>query len=209
MRHCSTEWQPSQWNIIRTAAFAPGGRFRVRILNHASIYPLALLLAFTVPGDRVWAAASTQSALRQQLIGSWRLVSIEVSGPAGPLTDPFYQAESVGLIIYDESGWMSVQIAAPHRQGWPPANSRSAQQSARDPRLKAVAFDSYYAYFGTWDLDHAHSVVTHRVTASLIPAETGAIYSQTVAIDGSHMTLTSVEVIKGVRIVRRKLWERS
>lgn len=181
----------------------------MRILNHPSIYLLASLLAFTLPGQRVGAAAGTQSALRQQLIGSWRLVSIEVSGPAGRLKDPFYQAESVGLIIYDESGWMSVQIAAPHREGWPPTNSRSAHESAGDPRLKAVAFDSYYAYFGTWRLDAANSVVSHRVTSSLIPAETGAIYTQTVTLDGSRMTLTSVEVINGVRIVRRKLWERS
>jgi hypothetical protein len=103
---------------------------------------------------------------------------------------------------------MSVQIAAPHRQGWPPATSRSKQESARDPHLKAIALDSYYAYFGTRDLDDAHSVVTHRLTASLIPAETGAIYSQTVAIDGSHMTLTSVEERNGVRMVGTKLWQR-
>ena len=187
----------------------------MRLVSRAVIVLLGLLCLPSTAGAAAGADAGANkdreppSTAAVQLVGAWRLVAIEYRGPNGETLDPFYQPGSSGFIIYDPSGWMSVQIAAPHRQGWPPANSRSAQQSARDPRLKAVAFDSYYAYFGTWDLDHAHSVVTHRVTASLIPAETGAIYSQTVAIDGSHMTLTSVEVIKGVRIVRRKLWERS
>jgi hypothetical protein len=57
-------------------------------------------------------------AARQQLIGAWRLVSIDLSGPSGPIVDPFYQADSVGIIVYDSSGWMSVQIASPHRQAF-------------------------------------------------------------------------------------------
>jgi hypothetical protein len=170
----------------------------MRSVTHASIVLLASALAFTLKCHGASTAGSVQFPTRQQL----------VSGPKGPLIDPFYQADSVGLIVYAESGWMSVQIAAPHRKTWPATTSRSAQESRLDVQLKTAAFDSYYAYFGTWSFDDADSVVTHRVTASLIPAEAGASYTQKVTLDGPLMTLTSVEEIHGVKTVRRKLWQR-
>src|SRR5271168_353215 len=61
---------------------------------------------------------------RQDLIGAWRLLRIEYSGPHGPIVDPFYQSDSTGIIIYDSSGWMSMYIVAPHRQAWEVPASR-------------------------------------------------------------------------------------
>ena len=114
---------------------------------------------------------------REQLIGAWRLVGIEYRDRSGPAVDPFYQPGSIGLIIYDSSGWMSVHIAAPHRRAWEvPASRLPSDAAGQDTGSKAAAFDSYYAYYGTWDFDPAKSVVTHHVTSSLIPAETGLDY---------------------------------
>jgi len=154
------------------------------------------------------AAPPTHPPTRHQLIGAWRLVSIEVTGARGLIADPFYQADSVGLIIYDPSGWMSVQISAPHRQVWEVPASRSVAQLAQDAPLKSAAFDTYYAYFGTWTLDEKASVVTHHVTASLIPAETGRDYGQTIALAGQQLTFTGKDVINGEPVVRTKKWER-
>lgn len=166
-----------------------------------------------------WCVSLSQAALpehgvavhptRQQLIGTWRLVKIDYSGPSGPLVDPFYQADSTGLIVYDASGWMSVHIVAPHREAWEiPASRASPASTAADARLKAAAFDTYYAYFGTWDLNEAKSTVTHHVQSSLIPAETGMSYSQTVTLEGGRLIFTVYGEDKGEKIVRRKVWER-
>ena len=145
----------------------------------------------------------------QQLIGTWRLLSIDYSGPRGPIVDPFYQAESSGVLIYEPSGWMSVHILAPHRQAWGVPESRLPTVAVpQDAPLKAAAFDSYYAYFGTWDFDAATSVVTHHVKASLIPAETGMDYTQTVTLEGGHLIHTVRSGIKGKETVRRKVWQR-
>jgi Lipocalin-like domain len=146
---------------------------------------------------------------RQQLIGAWRLVRIEYSGPSGPLEDPFYQPGSTGIILYDSSGWMSVHIVAPGRPAWEvPASRTSSPAGARDAELKAAAFDTYYTYFGTWDLDEAASVVTHHVVSALIPAETGLRYTQKVTLEGGHLVFTNRSG-KGEEIVRRKIWERA
>ncbi len=157
-------------------------------------------------------AASTdrdgaQHPMRQQLIGAWRLVSIDCSGPGGPIVDPFYQAGSTGIIVYDTSGWMSVHIVAPHRQPWDvPASRLSSAAAAQDVRLKAAAFDTYYAYFGTWDLDEATSVVVHHVKSSLIPGETGLNYSQKVTLESGRLIFTTRDARQ--ETVRTKVWER-
>jgi Lipocalin-like domain len=146
---------------------------------------------------------------RQQLIGAWRLVKIDYSGPSGPIVDPFYQADSTGLIVYDSSGWMSVHIVAPHRKAWDiPASRASSSSTAPEAQLKAAAFDTYYAYFGTWDLNEAKSTVTHHVQSSLIPAETGLSYTQTVTLEGGRLVFTVYGEDKGEKTVRRKVWER-
>jgi hypothetical protein len=166
---------------------------------------LCVPLGEAAPFERADARHPTE----QQLIGAWRLVSIDLSGPNGPIVDSFYQADSSGLIIYDSSGWMSVQITAPHRQAWPvPASRSSPDASVQHALLKAAAFDTYYAYHGTWTYDQAKSVVTHHVDASLIPAEIGLNYAQTVTMDTGHLIFTGRDDENGEVIVRRKVWER-
>jgi hypothetical protein len=146
---------------------------------------------------------------RQQLIGAWRLVSIDLSGPNGPVVDPFYQADSMGIIVYDVSGWMSVQIAAPHRPTWEvPALRVPSAATGLSSRRKAAAFDTYYSYYGTWSLDEVRGVVTHYVTSSLIPAETGLSYAQDVALEGGRLTFSTRDRTYGKETVRRKVWVR-
>jgi len=146
---------------------------------------------------------------RQQLIGAWRLVSIEYSGPSGPLVDPFYQADSTGIIVYESSGWMSVHIVAPHRRAWEvPASRLSSVAASQDTQLKAAAFDTYYAYFGTWDFDAATSVVNHHVKSSLIPAESGLDYAQKATLEDGKLIFTVRSGNNGEQTTRRKIWER-
>jgi hypothetical protein len=125
------------------------------------------------------------------------------------MVDPFYQPDSDGIIVYDASGWMSIQIAAPHRQAFevPASRSPAAAIGALSPR-KAAAFDTYYSYYGTWDLDAATGVVTHHVKSSLIPAETGLSYAQNVTLEGGRLTFTLRDKDHGEETIRRKVWER-
>jgi Lipocalin-like domain len=161
-------------------------------------------------------AAASQTT-RQQLVGAWQLVGIELSGPDGQLVDPFYQANSVGMIIYDSSGRMSVQIAAPKRPASkiPAARMPGAlQRGARLPggrheqTQKAAAFDTYYAYFGTWEYDPATSLVTHHVETSLMPIEDGSSYAQEVALEGDRLVFTVRETSGGKILMHRKVWQR-
>jgi tetratricopeptide (TPR) repeat protein len=154
-------------------------------------------------------AAAAAPLTRADLIGSWRLVRIDYTGPKGALEDPFYHGGSTGLLTYDASGSMSVQIAAAIRPALPiPATRPVNAASIPDAHAKAAAIDSYYAYFGTWDFDADHSSVTHHISSALIPAETGESYSQDVRLEGNTLTFTNRKRAADGVYVRTKIWQR-
>jgi len=154
-------------------------------------------------------AADAEHIRKEQLIGAWRLVGMDYRGPDNSSIDPFYQPDSTGLIIYDASGWMSVHIAGPHRQAWKvPVSRLPTTGSPQDSALKAAAFDTYYAYFGTWDFDELHAVMRHHVASALLPAEEGQTYAQQISLEHGRLIFTTRSGPAGRETVRRKIWER-
>jgi hypothetical protein len=153
--------------------------------------------------------AHATHATRHALVGAWRLVSIQIMGPDGPMIDPFYSKDPSGILLYQASGWMSVQIVGQPRPAMEAEASRPPRtQTPEDAQRKAAVLDTYYAYFGTWDYDEATSTVTHHIKSSLIPAESGMSYSQTVALEGENLIFTSSRTVAGVAMVQKKVWRR-
>jgi hypothetical protein len=173
-------------------------------------WPLLLFVFLNAMPCQVGASKPSGAAqsTRQDLIGAWRLQSIQLVGLNGPMTDPFYGEDSTGILIYDRSGWMSVQIVGQHRAAIEIPSARpSPGDTAGDARRKAAVLDTYYAYFATWDFDEASSTVTHHVVSSLFPSEAGVSYSQKVTLDGEYLIFTTRESAAGT-VVQRKVWKR-
>lgn len=173
---------------------------------------LLLVFFYASPGRTADATVQSEAPLptRDQLIGAWRLVEVEYRGPSGSTVDPFYQPNSSGLLIYDSSGWMSVHIVGPNRRAWEVPASRSATPAQdASTALKSAAFDTYYTYFGTWELDSKTSTVTHHVSSALIPAETGLSYGQVVSFENGRLIFTNHSGKAGAETLRRKIWERA
>jgi hypothetical protein len=146
---------------------------------------------------------------QQDLIGAWRLVGIEVEGPAGREVDPFYGTGNRGLVIYDASGWFSVQIEGSGRPTLQVPSVRPApDQSGSTAQLKAAVLDSYYAYYGTWSFDQVTSTVTHHAKGALYPGEDEATYAQHVEIVGRRMIFSRTQNVAGHVTVQTKRWER-
>jgi hypothetical protein len=146
---------------------------------------------------------------RQDLIGAWRLVDIEVQGPAGREVDPFYGSGSRGLLIYDASGWFSVQIENSVRPSAQVPSVRPVPgQSESTARAKAAVLDSYYAYYGTWSFDQAAATVIHHAKGALYPSEDEATYPQHVEVVGRRMIFTRTQQVAGHATVQTKRWER-
>jgi hypothetical protein len=163
------------------------------------------VFAQSAPPERAVAAKLT----KQVIIGAWRLVGIDYSGPKGALADPVFGPDPQGIIIYDQSGWMSVQIVTANR----PAIARPTTRTSRvvtpdDAKLAAMAFDTYYAYFGTWDYNADTSVITHHLNSSLLPYETGLEYRREVTFDGVHLKLVARSQDRGEERHRTLVWTR-
>ena len=73
-------------------------------------------------------------------------------------------ASPQGMIVYTEGGHMSVQIA--------PDRPRTKAGADPTPEEAQAALKDYIAYFGTYTIDDATGVVTHRRQASIQPGDT-------------------------------------
>jgi hypothetical protein len=107
---------------------------------------LLLIVCLVVLGEtRTTLAAGTISA--QDLVSTWRLVSVETIRPNGEVIYPFYGRHPEGLLIYDPSGWMSVQIVSDPKPTVPTTSSREGFLVAPTAD-KVAAVNGYYAYYG-------------------------------------------------------------
>ena len=144
---------------------------------------------------------------KEQFVGAWRLVSIETIRPSGEVIYPFYGKHPEGLIMYDGSGWMSVQIVSDPPANVPSESSRAAVLAAPASE-KIKAFDNYYAYFGTWTVDETSKTITHHIQQSLIPGERKEDGIRHYVLDGDRLTLTAKTHEMGEDHERKLVWQR-
>ena len=150
---------------------------------------------------------SSLPTLKDQLPGAWRLVSIETVRPSDEIIYPFYGKHPEGLLVYDRSGWMSVQIVADPKPTVPRTTSREEFLKA-SPSDKSAAIDGYYAYYGTWTVDESASTVTHHIRQSLMPGERDQDGVRGASLQGNRLTLTAKAHEMGEDHQRRLVWER-
>jgi hypothetical protein len=107
------------------------------------------------------------SDLKDQLVGTWRLVRYFDTDASGKRTYPFGD-KPIGYLVYDSTGHMSAQVMRTP----PPRFASGDDAKGTDAEVRA-AYDGFVAYFGTYRVDEAKSVVTHVVEGSLRPSYVG------------------------------------
>ena len=134
--------------------------------------PLALVatsewLDATAPATAAPAGSSARvlgEDAKSRFAGAWRLASIERLGPKGevlPPAAPVSLGRPTGMIVYDPSGYMAVDIMQPGRRLY--AGAQPTPEEARE------ALASYTSYFGTFSVNEAEGTVTHHLQGSLNP----------------------------------------
>jgi hypothetical protein len=183
-----------------------GGQMRLGIFILAFQLALAVGQTGHVPQTPRSQAAGT-SSIAENLVGAWRLISIETTRSTGEVIYPFYGKHPEGLLVYDRSGWMSVQIISDPKPNLPLASSREDFLKAK-PEEKVNAIDGYYAYFGTWTCDASASTVTHHIEQSLDPGERGEDAVRHMSLEGNRLTLVAKAHEMDEDHQRRLVWER-
>lgn len=114
-------------------------------------------------------AAQPSSDIKNKFIGTWKLVKAEAFRPNGEVVSYRYGSGSIGYIMYDMTGHMSVHLMQPNRPKF-----ASGDLDKGTPEEIKAAFDSYGAYFGTYEIHEAEGFVIHHVEGSLFPNNVGS-----------------------------------
>jgi len=164
-----------------------------------------LLIVFCLAAT---SAAPHPDELSRKFVGSWRLISIEGHPPGR--TNVFDRP--TGLLMYDPSGRMSVQIVVKaDRKPFAPLTKGLLTATTEE---KAAAFESYAAYFGTFTIDAHAGTVTHHLEDNLVPGRQGTDNVRWFEFQGDNrLYLIPIEDGLGGVLARKDasfklLWER-
>ena len=129
-------------------------------------------------------ATAQQSSLRQQVIGAWDIVSVEITSPDDTHVEPF-GPNPHGIIMFDADGRYVNAFGKPDRPK-PKAESRLAIT----PEEFGIAAKQFAANFGTWSVADTNRTITLQFEGALHPSDEGASATYALDLDGDDMTLS-------------------
>jgi len=154
--------------------------------------------------------ASAKESIREQLIGSWRLVSRESRRAGGELeADPGLAATPMGVLIYDKSGHVAAQLSRRDRTVAMIGEECPAAATIKGTPDTAQTVLGYDAYFGTYTINERDGIVTHHLEAAIWPGDIGKSVDRFFKISGDRLTISFNTTTKdGVKVTRILVWER-
>jgi hypothetical protein len=120
--------------------------------------------------------AGQQKSLKEQLLGTWTLVSHE--------SVSMYGANPKGVAFFDPSGQFIITVMRSDRANY--AFNHPAQGTAEENKATA---QGTMTYFGTYSVSEADRTIAIHIEASSFPNWNGADQKRIVAITGDQLTL--------------------
>ena len=166
----------------------------------------ALALARAYAADEV----ANASALAEQLVGGWSLVSRVTIGPDGnSLVDPGLAATPKGILIYDRYGHVAAQLSRQGRTVEMLAAECREAENVRGTNDTAQTILGYDAYFGTYTVNAQEGVVTHHLVSALFPGDVGKDIKREFRISGDTLTIKFHTTARdGTSVARTLVWKR-
>jgi Lipocalin-like domain len=140
-----------------------------------------------LPGSIV----AQQGTLRQQLVGTWTIVSYETTLADGSMQQ---LANPKGILMFDAGGRYASVIGRADRPKF-----KSASQPTKE-ELAAATEDYFAANAGTWSLSEADKTLTQRFDAALRPNNEGTDIKSSVNLVGDELKLTSAFLAFGGKV---------
>jgi hypothetical protein len=135
------------------------------------------------------------------IVGTWAFVASEWKRADGRHSNPF-GAGAMGVLMYDATGHMSAQIMHADR---PPVTTIAPTIDA----AFGLAIPGFLAYAGTYEIDDASGLVTHRVIVSSFPPWLGSEHRRRFEIAGDKLTLRDdLATADGVAVAASTMWQR-
>ncbi len=137
-------------------------------------------------------------------VGVWKLISCDAIRKNGSVL-PIYGKNPIGRLYYDAAGNMSVHMM---KSGRP--NFADQTKFRATPFEMRMAYESYEAYFSTYEVDEENHVINHNVLGGLFPNWTGTIQARYYKFDGNRLFLSTdpIGYISKEKTVVTLVWER-
>jgi hypothetical protein len=152
------------------------------ILSAFAALGLALL-----PGSIV----AQQGTLRQQLVGTWTIVSYGFTlgdGTKRQIANP------KGILIFDAGGWYAHVTARADRPKFKSASQPTTEEVA------AATRDYFAANFGTWSVSEPGKTLTQRFEGALRPNNEGTDVKTSVSLAGDELKLSAMIPATGAKV---------
>ena len=134
-------------------------------------------------------------------IGTWRLVSCELRSVDGQISYLFGQ-DTVGYIMYNEDGYMSVAIMGTKRPKFVSGDIRGGSTEE-----KVAAADTYLSYCGRYELQR--DKVIHHIEVSLFPNWVGVDQERIYEFDRDRLLLSTPPfLVSDMQQTAHLIWER-
>ena len=151
-------------------------RRRILGISAVTVFGLALLSANAV---------AQQKTLKEQLVGTWLMVSNTTTRADGTKTDTFGPTPKA-IAIYGSDGRFAIVST---RSGIPNFASNNRATGSTDEN-KAVVQGSI-GYFGTYSVNEADKQLTSDVEGSTFPNWVGTAQKRIIAFSGDELTQSS------------------
>jgi Lipocalin-like domain len=169
-------------------------------INRRGALPFAAMVVLMFLGVALQTLA--QSA-QDQLVGTWKLVSIYIEGPDGSRFDPF-GANPTGILIMDGNGRISVQFI-----GSDLPKFASNDRLEGTPEENKAVVQRILSYFGTYSVGDADHSLNIHIESSTFPNWIGADQKRFLALTEDEMKWINPTASSGPGFTGHTIWKRA
>jgi hypothetical protein len=147
-------------------------------------------------------AVAQQKTLKEQLTGTWTVVSVDNTAPDGKKSQIF-GPNPKGILVFDASGQYVQIIVRPETPKFKVDNRLKGT-----PEENAAAVHGTTANFGTWTVDEASKTITVRNVGGMFPNTAGSDSKRiVVSVTADELKLTNPATASGMR--SDNVWKRA
>ena len=154
-------------------------------LKRLGKFPLlmsALLLGFILPSGN---ALAQEKPLKEQLVGTWILVSNANVAANGKLRQLF-GSHPKGIAIFTANGWYAQLEIDPDRPKFKGKTRLDGTAAENKAVVRATA-----VHFGTWSVNEADKTLTVHQEANIFPNDDGLDSKRTITLAGDELKATN------------------
>ena len=150
------------------------------------------------------AVSHAQNPTVTQLVGTWQIVSIEVTMKDGTVQPTAqFGSHPKGFLMYEPDGHMCATLMNSDRPAWKDPDKPTDAE-------KVAYYDTLVAYCGTYKLDSATSTVTHYPTVAWTPQYIGSTQPRLFKLEGNRLIITVTQGLIDPQVQKIVLvWERA